>query len=760
MPPQGSNRRKSARPFALLRAKLDVPPPRPGLVERPRVVKRLGRDRGRRVVSVVAPPGYGKTTALGQWAAQDRRTFAWVSLDHRDNDPVLLLTYVAEALDAAEAVGPQVFKALAAGNSVWLSGLPLLGAAVASRREPFVLVLDDVHELENHECLDALRALLAHVPHGSQVALSGRSEAQVGLPRIRADGRLVEIGPSVLALTDGEAHALLDAAGADLTEEETRALNAHAEGWPAGLYLAALSLDSGGVSPASFGGEDRFVTDYLRAEELERIDAGQLEFLLQSSVLERMSAPLCDAVLAREGSAAMLEQLERENLFVVPLDHQRRWFRYHHLFREMLQGELERREPELVPVLNGRAAAWCSANGQPELAIEHAAAAGDVDELASLVAAQALPYYRTGRVTTVERWLALLDDEAVLREQPAVAVPGAMVHALRGRAEEAERWALAVETSDHEGLMRDGSPFEGWAAMLRSFFCKHGIEQMRADAELAVSTLAVSSPWLGVAVLVQGMSELFSGDSERADVVLRQAADAAVAGGAVWAEVVAHSELALLALERGDLAAADAELALADALVSDKPPADYVVTAILQAATARVAIAHGQGARARNALIAAQRTRPVLTYALSWFAVHARLELAKAHLALSDPRGAVTIWREAGDVLNRRPALGTLVEDFRDVQSKLTTVADQASGWASTLTAAELRLLPLLTTHLTFREIAERLYVSRNTVKTQAISVYRKLDASSRSEAIQRATELGLVDAAPAAVGADFIRTG
>jgi LuxR family transcriptional regulator, maltose regulon positive regulatory protein len=337
---------------------------------------------------------------------------------------------------------------------------------------------------------------------------------------------------------------------------------------------------------------------------------------------------------------------------------------------------------------------------------------------------------------------------------------GAWLHALRGRADAAERWALAVETSQSEGPMPDGSPFEAWAATVRALLCRKGVEQMQIDAEVAVSRLLPASPWRPVSVLLHGVAVLFSGDLDRAEVILDQAAEAAVAGGAVWAGVVARSERALLALERGELAAAESELALAGAFIDDAPSADYVVTAILLAVTARLAIAKGQGARARKTLVSAQRMRPMMTHALSWFAVQARLELAKAHLALSDRRGAATLYREANDVLRRRPRLGTLVAEAEDVRAKLATVAEQSSGWASTLTAAELRLLPLLTTHLSFREIAERLFVSRNTVKTQAISVYRKLDASSRSDAIERAVELGLVDAPLASRAVEFTRSG
>ena len=285
----------------------------------------------------------------------------------------------------------------------------------------------------------------------------GRTEARLGLPKLRADGELLELGPAALALSDAEAYALLTAAGADVTKAQAEALNERAEGWAAGLYLAALSLDGGSSSVASFGGDDRFVTDYLRAEELNRVEPAQLEFLLQTAVLEPMCAPLCDTVLERDDSAQMLEQLERQNLFVVALDHQRRWFRYHHLFREMLQAELERREPELPSTLNRRAAAWCNANGQPEVAIEYSVAAGDTDEVARLVGALAGTYYRSGRVTTVERWLAHFDDAELLERYPAIAVLGVWVHVLRGRPEAAERWALAVETAQSEDPMPDGS---------------------------------------------------------------------------------------------------------------------------------------------------------------------------------------------------------------------------------------------------------------------------------------------------------------
>ena len=758
---QSSARKGAATPFEILRSKLDPPVARPGLVERRGLVERLSRARGERFVSIVAPPGYGKTTMLAQWAERDARPFAWVSVDGRDNDPVVFLTYVAEALNANGLVHPSVFKALLTpGDSVWTRGLPRLGAALVEREQPIVLVIDDVHLLDDPQCLDALAALALHVPASSQLVFSGRAEAQVGLASMRADRDLLEVDAPALALNDREAYQLLTAAGAEVTANEAAALNERAEGWAAGLYLAALSIASGNSSPASFHGDDRFVTDYLRAEELSRAGPEETEFLLRTAVLDSMCGPLCDAVLERSGSARLLEQLESKNLFVVALDHTRLRFRYHHLFREMLQADLLRRNPALVAELNARAAAWCEANGRPEDAIEYATAAGDNALLARVVAENAFPYYRSGRVTTVERWLAAFDDPELLRLYPAVAVFGVWVHALRGRADAAERWAYAVEETQGDALMPDGSPGSAWAVTVRALLCRAGIEQMLIDTDRAVNELAPVSPWRPPSMLLKGVALLLSGDADRAEAQFVESVRAAEGTGAVWAGLVARSELALLALARGDVTAAEAELALAGELVEDAQSGDYVVTAIMLAATARVAIARGQGARARQALVSAQRMRPSLTYALSWFSVQVRLELAKAHLALSDPRGAATLYYEAEDILRRRPRLGTLVAEADEIRGRIGSTADDSSGWASTLTAAELRLLPLLTTHLSFREIAERLFVSRNTVKTQAISVYRKLDASSRSEAIERAVALGLVDAAPASRAADFTRTG
>ncbi|HEU6443454.1 MAG TPA: LuxR C-terminal-related transcriptional regulator [Gaiellaceae bacterium] len=745
----------------LLPSKLAVPELRPGLVPRPTLVSRLEVPTSARVVSLSAPAGYGKTTLLAQWAADDPREFAWLSLDHRDNDPALFLTYLAAAVDGIEPVDARVFRAAASGgNSLWTIGLPRLGAALAAIDRPIVLVLDDVHELRERDCLDALEPIAKHLPEGAQLVLSGRSEGGLPLARLRAAGRLLALGPAELALTDGEAKALLAAAGIRVTDREAATLNERTEGWAAGLYLAALvAQEAGADGLSSFAGDDRFVVDYLRDEHLSRLKRTDIQFLTRTSILDRMSAVACDDLLERSDSARKLETLERTNCFVVPLDHHREWYRYHHLFRDVLLFELDRLEPELVPALHRRAASWSERNGLPDAAIEHAAAAGDKAEVARLVSIFALPFYRSGRVVTVERWFERFDD-GELRSYPAIAGFAAIVSAFRGRPEEAERYRYALERSENDGPMPDGSSSpEPWAALVRAMLCNHGVTEMGADAGLALDGMPPSSFLHPVALGLQGLSMLFDGEMESALELLKQTAEEAAGSGAVYVGVIAYSELALAALERNDLERAEAELAAARTLLDRQPIEEYVAAALYLAAAARAALAKRQSASARELLVRATRLRPQLTHAVPWLAVQTSLELSRVHLAFGDVEGARMLFREASDVLGRRPELGALREQVRELENRLANTATLEDGWASTLTAAELRLLPLLTTHLTFREIAERLYVSRNTVKSQAISVYRKLGASSRSEAIDRALELGLVDA-PVASGSSFTPAG
>jgi LuxR family maltose regulon positive regulatory protein len=444
------------------------------------------------------------------------------------------------------------------------------------------------------------------------------------------------------------------------------------------------------------------------------------------------------------GSAAVLASLERANLLVVPLDRQRAWYRYHQLFRELLRGELERHEPELVGELTRRAAHWCLQHGLAEAAIGYAMDAGDADLVARSVEQAAIGVYRSGRLATVRRWLDWFDDRGLLQHYPAVAMLGAWVQALGGHAAAAERWAAAAERGSYEGLLPDGSSIDGWRALLRAKLCRHGVTQMGADAELALALLAVGSLWRAPAQLLVGISQLLAGDLGVADDVLAEAVAVAQDTGATVAATVALAERALLAIGRQDWHGAAALVDQARSLVESAHLEACVTSVVVYGAAARVAIHRGDLSLAQQELARAQRLRPQATHALPYYAVQARLELVCAYLALTDVAAAQTVFREVDELLRWRPDLGILRDQANQLRAQLDRLRGDLIGMTS-LTTAELRLVPLLATHLTFREMGQQLYVSQHTVKTQALSIYRKLGASTRSQAIQRVEEIGLL---------------
>jgi LuxR family transcriptional regulator, maltose regulon positive regulatory protein len=733
--------------FELVAAKLMRPLVRPGTVRRGSLIERLTLDGARPIVSIVAPAGYGKTTLLSQWAERNGQAVAWVSVDGGDNDPKVLLTYVAEALNAVQPLGQRVFSALASPtSSVPGSVVPRLAAAFASMATPVVLILDDVHLLHNSECRAALSVLADHVPAGSRLVLAGRDSPPLRTARLRAEGRILEIGPGDLSLTAEEAASLLRAAEAVLADDDVTELHRRTEGWPVGLYLAALYLREGGSLPgaaASFGGDDRLVSDYVESELLAQIPSSQRVFLTRTAVLERMSGPLCEAVLDHPGSAAILADLAQSNLLLVPLDRRGQWYRYHHLFRDMLLAELERLEPELISALRRRAAIWCLQNDLPEEALEYFMAAPDVDAAASLLEQLWLVIHRQGRMVTALRWLRWLGDRGGIERHPMLAVGASLTFVNTGHPVEAERWADALDRWQYRDPARLHDPATAaWVATVRAFFCRQGVEQMRADADEAARKSVEAGIAIPAVAEAQGIARVLCGDLEGGDAFLAEAATAREADIAVETLVNSLSERSLLAIARGDWRQAEALVERAHNALCRTGSANTLVSAVL----ARIALHRGDIRAARQELVTAQQVRPMLTSALPYFAVQARIELIRVHLALGDPAGARTLMREIDEVLQRRPGLGTLVGEAQALRTQLAKVRGTGLPGASALTAAELRLLPMLSTHLSFAEIAAELFVSPNTAKTHAVSIYRKLDASSRGQAVARARELGLLE--------------
>jgi LuxR family transcriptional regulator, maltose regulon positive regulatory protein len=742
------NATPSVLPFEVLESKLRVPSVWSEAVSRTALVNRLRAAGAFPLVIVVAPAGYGKTALLSQWASRDARPFGWVSIDERDNDPAVLLRHVSAALDRSEPIDRSALEALRPnGKSVSTKALRLLGEAIASRESSFVLVLDGADELAG-DSASAVASLIDQVPPGSMIALSGRVLPWLPVAALRAGRPLLEIGPYELALSRRETEILLRTARVELNDPEINELLEQTEGWAAGLHLAALasraasSRNGHARETPAVGGDDRYFADYFRSEYLSELSPDRLAFLRRSSVLDTMSGPLCDAVIDRKESALELASIETSNLFLVPLDRHRGWFRYHRLFRELLRSELEEREPELVPMLNQRAADWYEADGDLEAALAYSHAAGNAGSAARILSSIAMVVCCSGRVATVESWLARFDDDALLQRYPAVAVEGARVHALRGRPDKAERWLEAAE----RGLVDcvDDQSIRACISVLRGSMCADGPERMLSDAESALATLREEHSWHPWALLVQGVAHMLLGDGQ-ADGILVATASASERLGRTESRALALCERSLLAAGRDDTQA-EALARQARRVIDDAELGAFATSTLEIAMSARALLRHGQWDEARRELTIAQRLAPSLTHAIPWLALQVRLELGHAYVTLRDREEALRSLAEANEIMRLRPAVGTLGERVAALQLEADAMPRVETGGNSGLTGAELRLVPLLSTHLSFREIGERLFVSRNTIKTQAISVYRKLGVSSRSDAISRALELGLIN--------------
>ena len=590
---------------------------------------------------------------------------------------------------------------------------------------PIRIVLDDLQTLENARCLELVQTLASHLPPRGQLLLASRTP--IALDRHE---RLIELGAGDLRMSADEAALLLRGAGVNAPGEVVAALTARLEGWPTGLFLAALAHQVEGQDLSSFGGADRYVHDYFREECLAGLDEKDVRFLERASVLERLTARLCDRTLRTRGSAERLERLSRATAFLIPLDEG--VYRLHQAFREMLQAELHRAEPETPKLLTARAAEWCAEHGEAEAGARYAWTAGRPDRYAELAEQAATGLYHSGGLDTLERLLAEPGEQLVPRH-PELAAWGAIVHALRGRADDAVR---LVEIGEE---MSAGTHTARLAAV-RSALCQEGGAQMATDA-----AAALKSPSRPSALLLLGVARLLAGEGANAAETLAEAAAEATLAGRTDTACLALAECAGLAALDGNWDDVELLIDKARTAIREASLDDYPTSALTYATSARAAVHASDWVRARADAGQATRSLPMLTGALPWLAVQVRLELAQVHADLSDHETAAAMLAGAEAILGATDGLGVLHDQADRLRQE---IADATRGREAPgqLTPAERRLLPLLTTYLSFREIAETLDVSRNTVKTQAICVYRKLGVSSRSAAIDRASELGLVD--------------
>jgi len=474
----------------VLTTKLHLPSPRPGFVPRARLLDRLTEVPPGELTLVCAPAGFGKTALLADWARGGPLPVAWLSLDEGDDDPARFWRYVAAAVDQVRTgIGEQLAALLDPPPRSFEAVVTALVNGLAAGSGPVALVLDDYHVIQAPPVHGSIAFLLGHLPPQLRLILSTRSDPPLPLARLRGGGQLVELRAGDLRFTAEEAAAVLHAAlGASLPEATVAALTTRTEGWAAGLQLASLSLrgrDDPGGFVATFTGSHRHVLDYLAEEVLDRQPEQLVDFLLETSVLERLSGPLCDAVTGRSDGQRMLEQIERANLFLVPLDEVRAWWRYHQLFADLLRARLQQARPDRVPQLHRAAAAWCQEHGLAEEAVHHALAAGDGAWAALLVDRHAQALLERGEGATLRRWLTALPPD-VVGSRPRLCLAQAVTALIGARVDEAEALLTQAEQAAEAepteppagGTPRGLANVPGVLAMLRA-----ELARLRNDAD-------------------------------------------------------------------------------------------------------------------------------------------------------------------------------------------------------------------------------------------------------------------------------------
>jgi LuxR family maltose regulon positive regulatory protein len=537
----------------LLTTKLYIPPVRPDWMPRPRLLERLNGGLDRKLTLISAPAGFGKTTLLSEWTQQSAHPIAWVSLDTGDNDPARFWAYSIAALQTIhKGIGESALAVLQSPQLPSMEGL-LIGLLneIAQVSAPMVLVLDDLHVIADRAVHDGLTFLLDNLPPQMHLIISSRADPPWPLARLRACREIAEMRTADLRFTADEAAAFLnDMMGLGLSPEDIAALEERTEGWIVGLQMASLAMqarlstrgrrDLSGFIKA-FSGSHRFILDYLVEEVLDQQPRDVQQFLLKTSILGRMTAPLCDAVVGTDASRTILAQLDHSNLFVVPLDDERRWYRYHQLFADLLRSRLEQTQPEGIPALHRQASEWYEHGGQIVEAVGHALLAGEPEWIERLVAGNALAVIYHGELATVARWLDALPEE-LMRSRPRLCVAQAWALAYAGQTDsieallgDAERALAAPDEHSEAPLLSpaEGQQIAGHIAAVRAY-----VAALRDDwphaAELAREALHLLPE---EDLTVRGWTAAVLGD------VLRSQADFAAAAQA-FAEAIALSQTA------------------------------------------------------------------------------------------------------------------------------------------------------------------------------------------------------------------------
>jgi LuxR family maltose regulon positive regulatory protein len=725
-------------------------------VSRPALLEQLSALHSHKLTLVAAPAGSGKTTLVATWQqlAQPGTSVAWLSIDHWDNDPVRFWTYAIEAVRAVHPhAGVEALSLLRApGTHLLETVVPALVNELDTLREQVVLVLDDYHVITNTAIHETVAFFLDRLPPAFRLLIASRSDPPLPLARMRARGELLEIRAAELRFSSEESTALLnDVLGLGLEREDVDRLHDRTEGWAAGLYLAALSL-RGRADPrqfiAAFAGDDRHIVDYLGAEVLHAQPEAVRTFMLRTSILEWLCGPLCDAVTETTGSAELLADIERANLFVVALDNRRHWFRYHHLFGRLLLHELEQTEPHLVAPLHRRASAWYRAEGSIPEAIHHGIGAGDTDDVAELVGIHWNAFFNHGRLATVTGWLDSLPRGTVESDRRLCIARGWLALDL-GRVDEVERWIELAERALPAQTRGGAESHDAETAVLRMVYrfktgdVGRALREAEETLELAPAEALFPRT---VAHCILGIALYWSGDLDHAAEALDEAVRDARSAGNDLAAGYALGYLSIIHAERGELPAAD-ELVAAAKELSDEPGfSEHFVSMMAHLGEAKARTKQGE---IEEAEAAAARAHELASRGAGRIEIASALQtLAEVAHARGDRTEARRFLAKARAILQSCPDPRTAAEALALAERRLGVAPPRATAredGTDGLTERELAVLRLLDTDLSQREIGATLYVSVNTVKTHMRGIFRKLDASSRPEAVQRARTLGLL---------------
>lgn len=734
--------------YGVLPAKLRRPRLRPGTLDRRAITGRVLADPAR-LVAVVAPAGYGKTTAAVQCLARDPRRAAWVTIDSGDDDPVVLVRHVVEALHRIEPLDEVRSLATTPAPRVVEVVLPALAAALGGDRSPFVLVLDDVHLLRGTDSRRVVDCLIEMCPEHARVMLVGRSSAGLHLARRGLDGDTVEVGVHDLAFDDDEVHSLLAGALPGVGAGDLAPLVRRIDGWPAGVGFTVLARRDRGAAAVAIEatrGDDHRLAGYLDEEILCDIPASTLRFLTRAAVLDRLSGPLCDAVLERSGSAELLEALTASGeYFITGFDGDDGWKRYHRLFADLLVARLRATEPELEPELHRRAAGWFETAGDLGSAVRHAVATGDVGFAAETLDRQLFLVIMTGRTVSLDHWLALLDPDD-RRANALLALVSGWCALANGRPGEAEYFTDVSAELAFDGPLPDGTvDYDVARAALRMTVSPGSLRDTLAAATTVLEAGPAASPWWGSAHNFSLLARQLAGELEdrlgawdTAELATR---------GSPMAHAVVLAQRSYVEFGDGEVERAERDIAEAVAEMRANHLEDLALASAIHCVRAYAAARRGALAEATLATEQAQRVLDASGGIVPRAQAHLRLILAEAALECGKGGLAAQLVDAAAPFAERVPdavVLHEWIRGFRREQAARDDVAATAAEFD--LTAAERRVLEHLPTHLTLEQIGEHIYVSRNTVKSHTISIYRKLGVSGRGAAVERARELHLLD--------------